>query len=106
LRAAIEYVVGGIGGVVTLVEMGARDFALLLERWPVERAVQVARLLRAATQGMRFRHLGEDVSISVGVVPVHGSANVGEILAQAVRSCDSADRHGQSRIEVYKGHDT
>jgi len=106
VRAAIEHITAGLGGKVTLMEMDAGDHVLLLEKWPLERGVQVARLLRSAAQGSAFRHLGAAPTISIGVVPIRGCVNVGAILARGVRACDLAARQGQNNIAVYAGNDS
>ncbi|MDZ7799775.1 MAG: EAL domain-containing protein [Trueperaceae bacterium] len=92
----------------TVGRLGGDEFAILLDRTPLDTAVEVAEALRAriaATEvpfeGRRFR-----TSCSIGVVSIDGDdEDAGAILRRADVACYIAKDRGRDRVHAYAESD-
>ncbi len=88
--------------------LGGDEFGVLLERCPLEKAVEIAEAVRTGIRDFRFA-LGDkvfDIGVSIGVVPVDAaSANLAEVLSAADAACYVAKDHGRNRIHLYQLED-
>lgn len=87
-----------------LARLGGDEFALLLEGCSIERAQLVAADLLTEVEGFRFDFKGKmfTVGISIGVAPITGDANCGEVLNMADTACYLAKEQGRNRVCVYR----
>lgn len=88
----------------SLARLGGDEFALLLEGCSTESAKLIANDLLAVVQDFRFDYMGKTftVGISIGVAPVTGESNSGEVLSMADVACYLAKEQGRNRVCVYR----
>ncbi len=89
----------------TLSHFSSDEFALLLVKCPLDKAVTVAESLLQLVREFRFEWHGQafHLSASIGVVPISpedGSA--GELLAKADAACSAAKEKGRNRLQMYE----
>ena len=91
----------------TFARLGGDEFGVIMEHCTLEQAERVANKLCTAVDGFQF--VWEDkifkVGVSIGLVPITGAANVGEIISAADTACYVAKDRGRSRIYVYRPDD-
>ena len=81
---------------------GGDEFAVLLEGVPLEGARITAERLRQSVDEHRF-YVGDrafDLGVSVGVVPVDGSADASSLMAVADTALYAAKEKGRNRVMV------
>ncbi len=81
---------------------GGDEFAVLLEGVPLDGARITAERLRQAVDEHRF-YVGDrafDLGVSVGVVPVDGTADASSLMAVADTALYSAKEKGRNRVMV------
>lgn len=100
VHAALAKVTEVLGGPITLAATSSNDFALFIEGWPHERALQVARLIRAVVQGARLAHL-PGMRVSIGLLSLRGGeVDIDRLLDDAKAMCHAAERPGRDRITI------
>jgi diguanylate cyclase (GGDEF)-like protein len=87
-----------------LARLGGDEFGVLLENCPLDKAHEVAELMRQTVQDFRF--IWEDkafvVGASIGLVSINQeSESVAEILSAADAACYAAKDKGRNRVHVY-----
>jgi diguanylate cyclase (GGDEF)-like protein len=88
----------------SLARLGGDEFALLLEGCSMDRAQLIAADLLSTVRDFRFDFKGKayTVGISIGLAPVTGDANCGEVLSMADTACYLAKEQGRNRVCVYR----
>lgn len=88
----------------SLARLGGDEFALLLEGCSMDRAQLIAADLLSTVKDFRFDFKGKTftVGISIGLAPVTGDANCGEVLSMADTACYLAKEQGRNRVCVYR----
>jgi diguanylate cyclase (GGDEF)-like protein/PAS domain S-box-containing protein len=92
----------------TLARLGGDEFGLLLERCPLDKALEVANALLAQLTDYRFvwDDSAFDIGASIGVVPITREVmGIAEVLAEADAACYAAKEKGRGRIQVYRADD-
>lgn len=88
----------------SLARLGGDEFGVLLEQCDVEKAEEIAQLIRAAVNEFRFswKHQTFGLGISIGVVGVNAhSKSVQQLLSLADTACYAAKDAGRNRVYVY-----
>jgi len=91
-----------------LARLGGDEFGVILENCTVEKALQIAELIRQAVADFRFAWQNRrfEIGASIGLVPISSiSGNQNEVLAAADSACYVAKDHGRNRIHVYQPGD-
>ena len=88
--------------------LGGDEFAVLLSDCTIEKATELADLLREAVAGFRFNW--EDgslqVGVSIGIVPLSAeSENIGSLFSAADVACYVAKDMGRNRVHAYEEGD-
>jgi diguanylate cyclase (GGDEF)-like protein/PAS domain S-box-containing protein len=91
-----------------LARLGGDEFGVLLQDCTIERALEVAELLRHEVKGLRLQW--EDrtfrVSLSIGVVAItRDSGSLDEVLRAADAACYVAKDQGRNRVHYYEPND-
>ncbi len=100
---------GKVRGSDTLARLGGDEFGVLLERCPLERAMEIAERLRQTVAEFRFSWEGKsfDVGVSIGLVAIDGSNNnLAEIMSAADSACYVAKDQGRNRVHIYAADDS
>lgn len=88
----------------TVARLGGDEFVVLMEHCTVKRGRAVAEKIIANLN--RFRFLWEDksfsIGVSIGLLPIHGSAPVERLLKQADSACYAAKNAGRNRVCIYR----
>jgi EAL domain-containing protein (putative c-di-GMP-specific phosphodiesterase class I) len=88
--------------------LGGDEFGLLLERCPVEKAVEIAEKALKVVHNYRFSWEDKsfEIGASIGVVEITpDSGNMAEVMSAADSSCYVAKDLGRNRIHVYTPDD-
>jgi diguanylate cyclase (GGDEF)-like protein/PAS domain S-box-containing protein len=88
--------------------LGGDEFGVILENCSMEKAQQIAELLRQSISDYRFVWKGRtfEVGVSIGLVPVTAdSGGLTDILSAADSACYVAKDHGRNRIHIYQPDD-
>jgi diguanylate cyclase (GGDEF)-like protein/PAS domain S-box-containing protein len=88
-----------------LARLGGDEFGVILEHCSVEKALQIAEILRQSVKEFRFVWQSRtfEVGASIGLVPVTvDSGNITELLSAADSACYVAKDRGRNRIHVYQ----
>jgi diguanylate cyclase (GGDEF)-like protein len=91
-----------------LARLGGDEFGVLLRNCPLDRAEQLANLLREAVEGYRFIWEGRpfNTSVSIGLVDITPVTNSGnEVLSNADMACFAAKSRGRNRVHIYTAED-
>jgi len=83
-----------------LARIGGDEFAAVIHNVSTEQALQVAERLLEAAHSFRF-HEGEqtfDLTISIGLCPIHNQSDTQTVIAQADQALYQAKRQGRNRI--------
>ncbi len=88
----------------TVARLGGDEFVVLMEHCTVKRGRAVAEKIIANLN--RFRFLWEDksfsIGVSIGLLPIRGSAPVERLLKQADSACYAAKNAGRNRVCIYR----
>ena len=88
----------------SIARLGGDEFAILLERCPLDKAEEVANLLRRKIADYRFNWEGKTftVGVSIGIVPIeHDHPSIEEIFSLADTACYGAKDAGRNCIMVH-----
>ncbi|MEJ2620011.1 MAG: EAL domain-containing protein [Candidatus Thiodiazotropha sp.] len=91
-----------------LARLGGDEFGVLLLNCPLDRAAQLADILREAVEGYRFIWEGRpfNTSVSIGLVDITPVTNSGnEVLSNADMACFAAKSRGRNRVHIYTAED-
>jgi diguanylate cyclase (GGDEF)-like protein/PAS domain S-box-containing protein len=89
--------------------LGGDEFAVLLADCTLEKARELADLLREAVAGFRFswQEGSMQVGVSIGIVPLCAeSENIGSLFSAADVACYVAKDLGRNRVHVYEEGDS
>lgn len=93
----------------TLARLGGDEFGLLLERCPLDKALEIAEKIRRSIESFRFSWEGKSfsVGVSIGVAPFDGTpgASVATLLSSVDQACYIAKSKGRNRIHTYQPGD-
>ena len=92
----------------TLARLGGDEFGILLENCPLERAQEIAEMVREAIHGFRFSWKQHNfvIGVSIGVVEIDETVtSVEEILSAADMACYAAKDLGRNRVHLYRRDD-
>jgi diguanylate cyclase (GGDEF)-like protein/PAS domain S-box-containing protein len=92
----------------TLARLGGDEFGVLLEGCPLNKAREIADVLRQTVK--EFRFVWEDntfeIGVSIGMVPItENSGTLSEVLSAADAACYVAKDLGRNRVHVYQPDD-
>ncbi len=88
----------------SIARLGGDEFAILLERCPLDKAEQVANILRRKIADYRFNWEGKTFTVgaSIGIVPItHDHPSIEEIFSLADTACYGAKDAGRNCIMVH-----
>jgi EAL domain-containing protein (putative c-di-GMP-specific phosphodiesterase class I) len=88
--------------------MGGDEFAVLLTDCSMDKATEIADLLRQAVADYRFtwQEGAMQVGVSIGIVPIEAdSDSIGSLFAAADVACYVAKDLGRNRIHIYEEGD-
>lgn len=88
----------------SIARLGGDEFAILLERCPLEKAEQVANILRRKIADYKFNWEGKtfSVGVSIGIVPIEQNhPSIEEIFSLADTACYGAKDAGRNCIMVH-----
>ncbi len=91
-----------------LARLGGDEFGVILEDCSVDKAKQIADLLRQSVKDFRFLWESRpfEIGVSIGLVPIlSDSGGLTEVLSAADSACYVAKDHGRNRIHVYQPGD-
>ena len=88
--------------------LGQGKYAVLLERCPIDRGMQVAENLRdlIATKEFLWEGRSTQVTVSAGMAAIESdTTGVEAVLEAAEIACDSAKESGRNRTQIYRQDD-
>ncbi len=88
----------------SIARLGGDEFAILLERCPLEKAEEVANILRRKIADYKFNWEGKtfSVGVSIGIVPIEEDhPSIEEIFSLADTACYGAKDAGRNCIMVH-----
>ena len=88
----------------SIARLGGDEFAILLERCPLDKAEEVANILRRKIADYRFNWEGKTFTVgaSIGIVPIdHDHPSIEEIVSLADTACYGAKDAGRNCIMVH-----
>ncbi|MCG7900054.1 MAG: EAL domain-containing protein [Candidatus Thiodiazotropha weberae] len=91
-----------------LARLGGDEFGVLLLNCPLDRAEQLANILREAVEAFRFIWEGRpfNTSVSIGLVDITPVTKSGiEVLSSADMACFAAKSRGRNRVHIYTAED-
>ncbi len=91
-----------------LARLGGDEFGVVLEDCSVDKAKQIADLLRQSVKDFRFLWESRtfEIGVSIGLVPIsRDSGGITEVLSAADSACYVAKDHGRNRIHIYQPGD-
>jgi len=92
-----------------LARLGGDEFGVILESCSIEKAQQIADLLRQSVKDFRFawRNRLFEIGVSIGLVPItRDSGGLTEVMSAADSACYIAKDHGRNRLHVYQADDS
>jgi diguanylate cyclase (GGDEF)-like protein/PAS domain S-box-containing protein len=91
-----------------LARLGGDEFGVILESCSIDKARQIADLLRQFIKDFRFvwHNRTFEVGVSIGLVPIGADAgSLTDVLSAADSACYVAKDHGRNRIHLYQPDD-
>lgn len=91
-----------------LARLGGDEFGVILEDCSVDKAEQIADLLRQSVKDFRFmwEKRAFEIGVSIGLVPISAdSGGLTEVLSAADSACYIAKDRGRNRIHIYQPDD-
>jgi diguanylate cyclase (GGDEF)-like protein/PAS domain S-box-containing protein len=91
-----------------LARLGGDEFGVILEDCSVDKAEQIADLLRQSIKDFRFmwERRAFEIGVSIGLVPIsRDSGGLTEVLSAADSACYIAKDRGRNRIHIYQPDD-
>jgi len=91
-----------------LARLGGDEFGVILEDCSIDKAKQIADLLRQSVKDFRFLWESRtfEIGVSIGLVPIsRESGDLTEVLSAADSACYVAKDHGRNRIHIYQPGD-
>lgn len=91
-----------------LARLGGDEFGVILEDCSIEKAEQIADLLRQSVKDFRFmwEKRAFEIGVSIGLVPIsRDSGGLTEVLSAADSACYIAKDRGRNRIHIYQPDD-
>jgi diguanylate cyclase (GGDEF)-like protein len=91
-----------------LARLGGDEFGVILQDCSIDKAVQIADLLRQSIKDFRFmwENRSFEIGVSIGLVPItRDSGGLTEVLSAADSACYVAKDHGRNRIHIYQPDD-
>jgi len=91
-----------------LARLGGDEFGVILEDCSVDKAEQIADLIRQSVKDFRFmwEKRAFEIGVSIGLVPIsRDSGGLTEVLSAADSACYIAKDRGRNRIHVYQPDD-
>src|SRR3989344_3009903 len=91
-----------------LARLGGDEFGVILEDCSVDKAEQIADLLRQSVKDFRFmwEKRAFEIGVSIGLVPIsRDSGGLTEVLSAADSPCYIAKDRGRNRIHIYQPDD-
>ena len=91
-----------------LARLGGDEFGVILEDCSIEKAKQIADLLRQFVKNFRFmwEKRAFEIGVSIGLVPIsRDSGSLTEVLSAADSACYIAKDRGRNRIHLYQPDD-
>ncbi|MCG7983553.1 MAG: EAL domain-containing protein [Candidatus Thiodiazotropha lotti] len=91
-----------------LARLGGDEFGVLLLNCPLDRAEQLANILRETVEAFRFIWEGRpfNTSVSIGLVDITPMTKSGiEVLSNADMACFAAKSRGRNRVHIYTAED-
>ncbi|MCR4332291.1 MAG: EAL domain-containing protein, partial [Sulfuricaulis sp.] len=91
-----------------LARLGGDEFGVVLEDCSVDKAKQIAELLRQSVKDFRFLWESRtfEIGVSIGLVPIsRDSGGITEVMSAADSACYVAKDHGRNRIHIYQPGD-
>jgi diguanylate cyclase (GGDEF)-like protein/PAS domain S-box-containing protein len=109
LRQVAQHLRSRVRAGDTLARLGGDEFGLLLERCPLDKALQIAENLRQAIKAFRFaweRHTFS-LGVSIGLAPIPASGTTpAEVLSAVDQACYIAKAKGRDRLHVFTPFDS
>lgn len=91
-----------------LARLGGDEFGVIYLHCPVDKARQMAEILRSAIQEFRFSWEGKTfaIGVSIGLVPIDAEEiHLANLLSAADTACYAAKESGRNRVHVYHRND-
>ncbi|MHB8536312.1 MAG: EAL domain-containing protein [Sulfuricaulis sp.] len=91
-----------------LARLGGDEFGVILEDCSVDKAKQIADLLRQSVKDFRFLWDSRsfEIGVSIGLVPIsRDSGDLTEVMSASDSACYVAKDHGRNRIHIYQPGD-
>jgi EAL domain-containing protein (putative c-di-GMP-specific phosphodiesterase class I) len=91
-----------------LARLGGDEFGVVLEDCSVDKAKQIADLLRQSVKDFRFLWESRtfEIGVSIGLVPIsRDSGGITEVMSAADSACYVAKDHGRNRLHIYQPGD-
>ena len=91
-----------------LARLGGDEFGVILEGCSIEKATQIADMLRETVRNFRFvwQKRAFEIGVSIGLVPITADAGgLTDVLSAADSACYVAKDHGRNRIHIYQAGD-
>jgi diguanylate cyclase (GGDEF)-like protein/PAS domain S-box-containing protein len=91
-----------------LARLGGDEFGVILEDCSVDKAEQIADLLRQSVKDFRFmwEKRAFEIGVSIGLVPIsRDSGGLTEVMSAADSACYIAKDRGRNRIHIYQPDD-
>lgn len=93
----------------TLARLGGDEFGLILERCPLDKALEIAENMRRSVESFRFswEEKSFSVGVSIGMAPFDGSPGytAADIMSSVDQACYIAKSKGRNRIHTYQPGD-
>lgn len=86
----------------TVIRLGGDEFVVVLQEASREQSELIAERIRTAVEHLRFEFAGRrfQVTVSIGLLPLHPSQSLEDALARADAACYASKRHGRNLVTV------